>query len=391
MAKRLLYAFTSLLILGIAIAISSYWLSHKPTAKHNQAAKIIPLVNITTLKPIKSHQLTVHAMGEVIPAQQVNLTSRINGMIINVSPNFIPGGLLKTGEKIVQLEQTDYKLLITQRENAREKALFDLTLEQGQQAIAKREFKLLNSHLDAQSKDLVLRKPHLALAKSSLRAADANLKQARLDLQRTQTNSPFNAVILETNAHVGSWVSTFSTGTPLVKLAGTDKFWILASIPVNKLNAIQFPDATHKQGATVKIYNHAAWGKKHYRTGIIKQLKADLETSGRMAEIIIEIDDPLSLKKANRQQPKLLLGSFIRIDIQGHTLNNIIALPEKVIHDKNTIWLLDSNNQLDIRSITPLWQAKKQLFIDANSLPKDSRLIQSYLSTPLQGMQLRHE
>jgi multidrug resistance efflux pump len=48
-------------------------------------------------------------MGTVIPAQLVNLTSRINGMVISVSPNFIPGGFLKKGEQIVQLDPTDYQ------------------------------------------------------------------------------------------------------------------------------------------------------------------------------------------------------------------------------------------------------------------------------------------
>jgi multidrug resistance efflux pump len=63
-------------------------------------------------------------------------------MVISVSPNFIPGGFLKKGEQIVQLDPTDYQLIIKDKENALAKAKFDLTLELGRQAIAKREYKL---------------------------------------------------------------------------------------------------------------------------------------------------------------------------------------------------------------------------------------------------------
>jgi len=203
MLKRFLTWIPGLLILGIAFSLSYYWLNNKPKAKRVSASKISPLVETMPVQII-DYPITVSAMGNVIPAQKVNLTSRINGMVTSVSPHFIPGDFLKKGEQIIQLDPTDYQLLVKQKENELEKAKFNLTLEQGQQSIAQREFSLLNTPLDAQSKNLVLRKPHLALATSAISAAEATLKQARLDLQRTRTVSPFNAIILETNAHIGS-------------------------------------------------------------------------------------------------------------------------------------------------------------------------------------------
>ena len=178
MAKRLLRWMPALLILSLSLGLSFYWLSNKPKAKRSTAQQVAPLVNTIQLHKI-DYLTTVSAMGTVIPAQKVNLTSRINGMIISVSPNFIPGGFLKKGEHIVQLDPTDYQLVIKDKENALAKAKFDLTIELGQQAIAKREYKLLNADLDQQSQNLVLRKPHLALAKTAITAAEAALKQAR--------------------------------------------------------------------------------------------------------------------------------------------------------------------------------------------------------------------
>ena len=144
MLKRLLSWLPALVILAITISLSYYWLSNKPKAKRVHASKVAPLVEVFQAQAI-DYSLTVTAMGNVIPAQKVNLTSRISGMITSVSPHFIPGEFLKKGEQIIQLDPTDYELLVKQKENELEKAKFNLTLEKGQQAIAQREFTLLNT------------------------------------------------------------------------------------------------------------------------------------------------------------------------------------------------------------------------------------------------------
>jgi len=388
MLKRFLTWIPGLLILGIAFSLSYYWLNNKPKAKRVSASKISPLVETMPVQII-DYPITVSAMGNVIPAQKVNLTSRINGMVTSVSPHFIPGDFLKKGEQIIQLDPTDYQLLVKQKENELEKAKFNLTLEQGQQAIAQREFSLLNTPLDAQSKNLVLRKPHLALATSAISAAEATLKQARLDLQRTRTVSPFNAIILETNAHIGSWVSTFSTGTPLVKLAGIDRFWVVAALPTDKLSRIAIPGINGTTSSQVNISHSAAWGVQGSRKGTVKRLKAELESSGRLAELIIEVKDPLSQLAENKGKPALILGAFVRVEITGETLHNVIALPDSVVHNGKQLWLLSEQNTLDIKAITPVWKGAEQIFIDTRQLPTHARIISSNLSTPVQGMSLR--
>jgi len=377
-----------IIIIITALSLSVYFLTHKPKSIKKPAEVNHPLVTTIQTKVI-DHQVTIQAMGTVIPAKQINLTSRINGMVTEVSPNFIPGSILKKGEKIVQLDTTDYKLAVINKQNLLAQAEFNLTLEQGQQAIAQREFNLLNADLDEQSQSLVLRKPHLKLAKSNVAAAQAALKQAQFNLKRTKTASPFNAIVLSTNAHIGSWVSTFSTGTPLVKLAGTDSFWVVASIPVSNLNKIKIPNSASSDSSEAKIYYPSAWGNQAYRQGTVKRLKAELENSGRMAEVIIEIDDPFNLKAINQKQPIVILDSFVSIKIKGNLLKNVIGVPETALHAGNILWLLSKNNSLEIKKVTPLWKEQGKLFISANELKADTQIIMTHINTPVAGMRLR--
>jgi hypothetical protein len=105
--------------------------------------------------------------------------------------------------------------------------------------------------------------------------------------------------------------------------------------------------------------------------------------------LIIEVKDPLSQQAKNKGAPVLILGSFVRVQITGDTLHNVIALPNSVVHNGIQLWLLSEQNTLEIKTITPVWKSDNQIFIDAEQIPKNARIISSNLSTPVQGMTLR--
>ena len=385
MNKKVQKFIPSLILTALSIALSSYWLTHQPRAERITPKVSAPLVEV--IKPeIISHQTTVSVMGNVIAAQSVNLTPRISGMVQWVSPNFIEGGILKTGEPLVELDPTDYKIAIVQSQNDLAKAQFNLKLEQGQQVIVRREYQLLGAELSGQEQELVLRKPHLNAAKAALASAESALKLARLNLERTRPVAPFNAIITTRNANVGAWMSAFSTGTPLAKLVGIDSFWINASIPVDKLSWIKIPGINSQTGSMAKITYEAAWGKGVYRTGTVKRLQAELEPEGRMAKLIIQVDDPLCQKIENKQLPPLMLGTYLRVEIDGITLDDVIKLPETTLRDAQQLWLMTDKQTLDVRTVKPLWSEQGFVYLDKAQLPDNAQIIISDLSTPVPGM-----
>ena len=262
-------------------------------------------------------------------------------------------------------------------------------MSKGQQVIVRREYQLLGAELNGHEQELVLRKPHLNAAKAALSAAEANLRQAELNLERTRPVSPFNAIITTRNANVGAWMSAFSTGTPLAKLVGIDSFWINVSIPVDKLSWLKIPGINGQIGSSAKISYEAAWGKGVYRTGKVKSLQAELEPEGRMAKLIIEVDDPLCQKIENKQLPPLMLGTYLRVEIEGTTIEDVIKLPETTLHDDRQLWLMTDKNTLDIRTVRPLWTEQENIFIGHDQLPKDAKIITSGLAAPVQGMGVR--
>lgn len=388
--KKLVKFLPAMLILLVACGLSFYWLTNKPRAVRIPTPAVAPLVEV--IEPQRGdHQTQVNSLGTVIASQSVNLNSRVSGMVISVSKNFIEGGILKKGEHIVQLDPTDFRLAVQQRESDLEQAKFNLKIEMGQQSIAKREFELLGAGLDEQAEELVLRKPHLIAAKAKVKAAEAALAQAELDLSRTTPVAPFNAIVTARNANVGSWISTFSTGTPLVKLVATDNFWIDVSIPLDKIRWIDIPGINSSDGAPVSITYEQAWGTNRIRRGKVKRLKAEVEAEGRMAKVIVEVQDPLCLLAENAKAPPMMLGSLVRVKIAGKTLNDVYALPETALHDGLTLWLMSEKDTLQFVDVEPVWAEQGMIYLKPDQLPAQPKIIVSNLPAPVENMRLRSQ
>ena len=373
-----------LIILASAIGLSAYYIKNKPKAKRSKhVEKIIPQVLVTPLKKV-DHKIIIHSVGNVIPAKQINLTAQVSGEIIKVNHNYLPGGRVKKGESLLKIQDLDYKLIKIQKASQVEKALNDLEIEQGKQSVAKTEYKLLGNELSVKDQKLILRKPQLRLAEANLKAAKAQLKQAETNLQRTNIKAPFNSLIQGINVDQGSWVST---GSKLATLIATDQFWIEVSLPINYLAKISIPDFNSKNGAKVIIRYPQGWNNQQ-REGKIKRLKPNMDSSVRMAQLLIEVKDPLSLNKKNRLLPKLLMGSFVQVAIEGKKLTNVYQIPRSAVHDGKTLWLLSENNTLRFKTIEPLWKNNNYIYIPSNSIPTGSNMIISDLPAPVENMQL---
>lgn len=102
-------------VLFIAIGISYYWITHKPRAARKTVKPEASLVNAMSLKRC-SDRIYILGMGSVEPARSIDLTSRVSGQIIQVSPNFVPGGVFKEGEVILRIDPEDYELALKKKE-----------------------------------------------------------------------------------------------------------------------------------------------------------------------------------------------------------------------------------------------------------------------------------
>ncbi|MDJ0763866.1 MAG: efflux RND transporter periplasmic adaptor subunit [Myxococcota bacterium] len=373
------------LIALASAGLLAYWLvKTEPRAKRRPAVRQAVLVQVVDVV-FATEQVVIEAMGTVRAAQHVDMHPRVRGEVISMSQELVPGGLLKEGQPMLRIDPADYKLALQQSQASAVQAETSLQVELGSQSIAKKEYEMLGEVISDEDRDLVLRKPQLDKAKASVAAARAQVSQARLDLKRTTIKAPFNAVVRTRGVDVGTRVTE---STRLATLVGTDAYWIEVSVPVDQLKWIPIPKVNGDAGAPVRIFDEAAWGKGMHRTGQVLRLAADLEAQGRMARLLVEVIDPLALKPEQAGKPQLLIGSYVRVEIEGSDLQSVVPVDRGLLRDGSQVWVMSPEGTLDIRQVETAFQTSDKVFVTAGIKPGE-KLIKTDLATPVAGMALR--
>jgi len=381
--QRMINLFLCLVILGAGIAGASYLNKTAPKAQKRRPPRMDPLVKVEMIQKT-DERATVRAMGTVIPALEMVLKSRVPGEIMTTHPEFIEGGILSKGTKILQIDPRDYTLSLAQKKSRVANARYALKLELGYQDVAKREWELLKGDKPPKKMDreLALRKPHLEKARAELEAAKAELKMAELNLSRTTILAPFNAIVRKTMVEIGSQITTQEA---LAELVGTDEYWIQVSIPVDRLKWITIPTRIGNAGANVRIRFGSGPESSHVRKGKVIKLLGDLEAEGRMARVLVAVKDPLDRKTPNAKRPPLLIGEYVRVEIDGREIRDVYKIPRTALRDNSRIWVTGHDGLLKIRKVVTVWRDTETVLLK-DGLKEGEWLIVSDLASPVEGM-----
>jgi len=374
----------SIALITAGIAGAAYISKTAPKARKRPPAKMLPLVQVINVQPVEE-RILVPAMGTVIPAREIVLESRVAGEIVSLHPEFTVGGYLKKGSEVLQIDPQDYKLALTLAKAKVKDAESKLKILQAEAAAAKDEWREINRNRTGKKNNepspLLIKKPQLTAAQAMLVAEKADVEKAQLNLARTKISAPFNAIVRAKHVDIGSQVSGQDQ---LAELVGTDEYWIQASLPVDRLNWIMIPHNSGEAGAKVRIF---------YRNGFelngsIIKLLGELGAEGRMARVLVEIKDPLGLNSTEKNRPPLLIGEYVRLEIEGRKLKNVYRLPRTALRDNTRIWLVSKDGKLEIRNVETLWRDAQTVLLTDGIQPGE-RLIVSDLSKPVNGMQLQ--
>jgi RND family efflux transporter MFP subunit len=381
---RLLNVGLSLAILAGAVFVAMWLLQTAPKSKRRKPPRMATLVNVIEARFVKE-RVVIASMGTVFAARQVDIYPRVRGEVVYIGRDLLPGGLFRRGRVLLRIDQADYRLAVRQSESNVAQNKANLTLEMGRQSVAKREYAMLGEDMKRVNADLALRKPQLASARATFEAAEAALARAKLDLQRTTIHAPFNAIVQTRSVNIGSRVSESSV---LARLVDTDVYWIEISVPVDRLKWIQIPQGNVRDGSAVKIYDANAWGQGVYREGKVIKLDPSLEPQGRMARLLVEVRDPLILRAENANKPRLLLGSYVRAEIEGRELPSVFPLPREYLREEDQVWLMSSSNQLEIRRVQIAYRGENSILVSGGIRPGE-KIVTTLLAMPVEGMPLR--
>ena len=377
------------LIIVIAIVagtfgIVQYLKANKPGIGRKAKEKISYLVDVKNIE-LAEEPVIIEAMGTVVPVRQTTIKSRVAGEIITVSDSFKPGGFFTKGQKMIKIDPTDYKLALEQAKAQLDSAQATRELEMGQQAVARREWDLVNKDksLSEMEMSLALRKPQLKQAQANVSIANTSISDINLDLQRTDIVAPYNCIVLEKSVDLGTNISTQDT---IASVVDVDKFWVEVSVPQDQLHWIEVPHMDQGYGSDVIVrYNGDTVN------GRVVSLLSDLEDKGRMARVLVEIVDPLNIQGKDDRLP-LLLSNYVKAEIHGKDLDNVVKIPRTSFRDGNQVWLAKTDAEgkvrLEMRDVKIIWRDENFVVV-SDGLQTGDVLVTSAIASPMEGMDLR--
>lgn len=395
--RNVLKVVLPLLVVAIGVVLFRGLVASKPPAQRAERPDRAPLVQVQRATS-GTHTVVVQGQGEVVPAQRVVLQPELTGRVVWQNENLVPGGRFRKGERILRIDPRNYQVAIEQQSAQRDRAQMELELERGRQAVAQREWQLFGGEANAQGGDataegraLALREPQLRTARVAVTAADSALDRAQLDLRRTNLVAPFNAVVQAEAVDPGQLVGP---QTQVATLVGTDQFWVQVSVPLDVLSHVQVPGvgAAEGEGSTARVVQDIG-DRRIERTGRIVRLLGDLDPIGRMARVLVAIDDPLGLEErpeSGAEALPLLLGAYVHVYVEGDRVDDVIEIPRVAMREGDRVYVVNDESRLEFRDVEIAWRTEDTVLV-RSGLRHGERFVTSRVPTPVEGMELRTE
>jgi RND family efflux transporter MFP subunit len=368
-----------LAILGVAAKIAWTLYLSPPVADRVDRPRVPRLVEIVEVMPATQGPI-IEAWGEVVAARTLVVRPEVGGTIVALNDQLTPGGLVLDDEQLIQLDSRVQRLEIAQAEAEIRQINARISIEDGQQDRAKRDIARLPTKLTDSQRQLVLRAPQMAELQAELAAADAARERAIVALSHTVIRAPFDALVIDEEVAVGTMLSAGSASATLI---AADQFHVVVAVPVSALDWFDM-----KSGHVLQLTQPGIWPEGSFREGKVERLTAGLSAAGRMAELIVAVDDPLARKPENQGKPRLLIGSFLRAVGEGRAVEGAVALDRAYLHEHDTVWVMTPENLLEMRPVTVAWRGAEQVLI-SSGLTAGDRVVITPLAVVAPGMELR--
>jgi RND family efflux transporter MFP subunit len=378
--KKLVKYTAPVIMLGLGAAGFQLLQATKPEPEKKDEAPRPVTVFVERVKP-EQVQLDVVTQGEVRSRVTIELVAQVGGQITAVSREFVEGGSVTPGETLITIDDTDYRLSLSQADARVAEATVAVQLARADANVARRQLRNTDN-----PSDLALKKPQLAESMARLKAADADLQQAQVNLQRTQVSLPFRGRMARTYVDLGQYVAP---GTPLGQAFATDK--VEVRLPVNdaQLASLGLPIgyvAEEGGGLTVEFSARVA-GQQQQWTGKLVRLDAAIDSSTRLLYAIAELDDPYGANASQNGMP-LAVGLYVSARIRGREIADAVRIPRKALRAGDTVYVVNGDGLLEIRSVDVSYSSAEFAVIN-EGLDSGDQVIVSTIRNPLPGMALQ--
>ncbi len=326
-------------------ACSSEKKENKTTENYQVA---VPIVTDTSV--VKDYVAEIQAM------QNVELRSRVKGYLDKI--NVDEGKFVKQGQVLFVISNQEYKEELSKANAELKGAIADVKTS---------ELELQNVKTLVEQK--VVSKTELDLAQAKLDAlrakadeAAASESAAKLNLSYTVIKAPFDGEINRIPNKVGSLIDE---GMLLTSISNTKEVYAYFNVSEEEyLGYVKDNELSNQKEVSLVLADNQPYPYK----GVIETVDGEINKStGNIAF------------RAKFQNPDQLLkhGASGKIQI-AKTIKNALLIPQKStvdIQEKTFVYVLDKNNQVQMRSITPKIRLTDYYIIENGDLSPNDQFV----------------
>lgn len=269
-----------------------------------------PDVPVRVTEPvITNHQITIALTGTVSVTAFVDLTPQVSGRVVSASGAARAGASFDAGDVLFVIDPRDYEVAVTRARSALAQAQSNFAQVQAEAQLAREEWARL--YPDRPITPLAAREPQVEAARGQLLSAQADLQQARLNLERTSVSLPFSGRVTQSRIEAGTLVAA---GQSYGQAYDFNAVELIAPISPADLSRLG-----QAEGAPVRLsLENGGSGFD----GRIARIGARLDERTRFIDLYIEPE---------AGAPVLQPGLFAEVRIEGPVLENVMVLPAAAV------------------------------------------------------------
>jgi multidrug efflux system membrane fusion protein len=324
-----------------AIGAGAYFYQANAAAPAQAAAASAPAkpVVVQTLRE-KQVRLWTEFSGRMHAVDYAEIRPEVNGRITEV--RFQDGQQVKAGDILFVIDPRPYAAVVERDQASLVSAKSKIVLARLDQDRAKQ---LIDSHAIAQS-DLDLRDNAVRVAQADADNAEAQLKQAQVDLEHCYVTAPISGRVSRAEITLGNVVQSGAAAPLLTSIVSQDG--IYADFEVDEqtyLQTIRSAAAGNQQEQQIPVQLTAGGDTAHIYTGFIQSFDNRIDPSSGTIR---------ARAKFANSDGALVPGMFVSVRLAGSEDQRVLLVPDRAVsfdQSKKFVYVVDADSKVSYREI----------------------------------------
>ena len=329
--------FLPLVIIG-AVFLVKGWIAGKPERVVKKPPVVVPRAEYVA-RSLGTETPTISTFGTTQSFFETTISAQVAGELQQVSAQFNTGNRVSRGDLLAEIDPADFLTAIAESETNLSQAKQTLAEEKTLSALAAEDWVDSGRRL-ADAAEFTLRKPQLAAAEATVTSAEAQLQQARLNLERTKVRAPFDAIVTARNASPGNVVSV---GLSLGALVSRDKAEVRLPLTPEQVALVKIPvsgTSLNPEDATVARVRTPSQPGKEWEARLVRT-EPGVDLQNQVIYVIGQIEKPF--EDADQFLP---LGAFVNVEIVGKPISDCYHIPATALVEDSFVWVIGEDETL---------------------------------------------